>query len=96
MSVVISVSGKADREKDSRESLKMGAQKDEIGFVSDSVRGISCRSYCGDEKENALSREGSPSSPHTALAGTFCSHSSEFFTSKLLNSGLSRQQAALL
>ena len=44
----------------------------------------------------SLSREGRPSSPHTALAGAICSHSSEFFTSKLLNSGLSCQQAALL
>ena len=44
----------------------------------------------------ALSREGRPSSPHTALAGAICSHSSEFFTSELLNSGLSCQQAALL
>ena len=40
--------------------------------------------------------EGRPSSPHTALAGAICSHSSEFFTLELLNSGLSCQQAALL
>ena len=43
-----------------------------------------------------LSREGRPSSPHTAFAGAICSHSSEFCTLELLNSGLSCQQAALL
>ena len=44
----------------------------------------------------ALSREGRPSSPHTALAGVICSHSSEFFTLELLNVGPWCQQAAQL
>ena len=43
-----------------------------------------------------LSGEGRPSSPHTALVEAICSHSSQFFTSKPLNSGLFRLQAARL
>ena len=45
---------------------------------------------------SALSREGRPSSPHTALAGAICSHSSEFFTLELLNSALSCQRSTIV
>ena len=44
----------------------------------------------------ALSREGRLSSPHTALAGAICGHSSEFFTLERANVGPWRQQASLL
>ena len=44
----------------------------------------------------ALSREGRPSSPHTALAGAICALHSEFFTSEPLKSGLCCPQAVLL
>ena len=43
-----------------------------------------------------LSREGRPSSPHTALAGAICALHSEFFTSEALKSGLCCPQAVLL
>ena len=38
------------------------------------------------QKEKPLSREGRPSSPHTALAGAICALHSEFFTSEALKS----------
>ena len=47
--------------------------------------------FCTAWSRQTLSREDRPSSPHAALAGAICGHSSEFFSVPMLVPGANRQ-----